>query len=122
MPPDMFDVTTYSYDIIHTRMQQQAFLNAGLKISTFDKREGHDESDSMCYEGGIREYVSWLNQNKTTIHDDVVYMAVLAGDLVVALDDIVLLAIVVQDRGQGAAEALLVTPASRPSFLSGARC
>ena len=40
--PEMFDVTTYSYDIIHTRMQQQAFLNAGLKISTFDKREGRE--------------------------------------------------------------------------------
>ncbi len=78
--PDMFDVTTYSYDIIHTRMQQQAFLNAGLKISTFDKREGHDESDFMCYEGGIREYVSWLNQNKTTIHDDVVYMRGMKDD------------------------------------------
>ncbi|MBD5154626.1 MAG: DNA topoisomerase (ATP-hydrolyzing) subunit B [Oscillibacter sp.] len=72
--PEMFDVTTYSYEIIHTRMQQQAFLNAGLKISTFDKREGHDESDSMCYEGGIREYVTWLNQNKAPIQDDVIYM------------------------------------------------
>ncbi len=78
--PEMFDVTTYSYDIIHTRMQQQAFLNAGLKISTFDKREGHDESDSMCYEGGIREYVSWLNQNKTPIHDDVIYMRGMKDD------------------------------------------
>ena len=72
--PEMFDVTTYSYEIIHTRMQQQAFLNAGLKISTFDKREGHDESDSMYYEGGIREYVTWLNQNKAPIQDDVIYM------------------------------------------------
>ena len=78
--PEMFDVTTYSYDIIHTRMQQQAFLNAGLKISTFDKREGHDESDSMCYEGGIREYVSWLNLNKTPIHDDVIYMRGMKDD------------------------------------------
>ena len=72
--PEMFDVTTYSYDIIHTRMQQQAFLNAGLKISTFDRREGREEADSMRYEGGIREYVSWLNANKTPIHDDVIYM------------------------------------------------
>ena len=72
--PDMFDVTAYSYDTIHTRMQQQAFLNAGLKISTFDRREGREESDAMCYEGGIREYVAWLNQNKTPVHDDVVYM------------------------------------------------
>ena len=78
--PEMFDVTTYSYDIIHTRMQQQAFLNAGLKISTFDKRSGHDESDSMCYEGGIREYVTWLNQNKTPVHDDVIYMRGMKDD------------------------------------------
>jgi len=72
--PQMFDVTTYNYETIHTRMQQQAFLNAGLKISTFDKREGQEASDSMCYEGGIREYVTWLNQNKTPIHSDVIYM------------------------------------------------
>ena len=72
--PEMFDVTTYSYEIIHTRMQQQAFLNAGLKISTFDKREGQEASDSMCYEGGIREYVTWLNQNKTPVQDNVIYM------------------------------------------------
>ena len=73
--PEMFDVTTYSYDTIHTRMQQQAFLNAGLQISTYDRREGRDEADSMRYEGGIREYVTWLNANKTPVHEDVVYMA-----------------------------------------------
>ena len=73
--PDMFDVTTYSYDIIHTRMQQQAFLNAGLQISTYDRREGRDEADSMRYEGGIREYVTWLNANKTPVHEDVIYMS-----------------------------------------------
>ena len=48
--------------------------NAGLRISTFDNREGREEADSMCYEGGIREYVDWLNQNKTPIHDGAVYM------------------------------------------------
>ena len=78
--PEMFDVTTYSYEIIHTRMQQQAFLNAGLKISTFDKREGREDSDSMCYEGGIREYVTWLNQNKAPIQDDVIYMRGMKDD------------------------------------------
>ena len=78
--PDMFDVTAYSYETIHTRMQQEAFLNAGLKISTFDKREGQEDSDTMCYEGGIREYVTWLNQNKTPIHDDVIYMRGMKDD------------------------------------------
>jgi len=70
----MFDVTSFNYDTIHTRMQQQAFLNAGLKISTYDRREGRFEADEMRYEGGIREYVEWLNQNKTPLHDDVIYM------------------------------------------------
>ncbi len=78
--PDMFDVTVYSYETIHTRMQQQAFLNAGLKISTFDKREGREDADAMCYEGGIREYVAWLNHNKTPIHDGVVYMRGMKDD------------------------------------------
>ena len=78
--PEMFDVTAYSYETIHTRMQQEAFLNAGLKISTFDKREGQEASDSMRYEGGIREYVTWLNQNKAPVHEDVIYMRGMKDD------------------------------------------
>jgi len=78
--PEMFDVTTYNYDTIHTRMQQQAFLNAGVRIKTFDNRPGRGEQDEMCYEGGIREYVQWLNKNKTPIHDDVIYMSGVKGD------------------------------------------
>jgi len=73
--PEMFDITTFSYDTIHTRMRQQAFLNAGVRIKTFDRRPGQEAEDEMCYAGGIREYVSWLNQNKTPVHDDVLYMA-----------------------------------------------
>ena len=73
--PEMFDTTVYNYETIHTRMQQQAFLNAGLKIATADNREGHGERDEMCYEGGIREYAVWLNKSKTPIQQDVIYMA-----------------------------------------------
>ena len=73
--PEMFDTITFSYETIHTRMRQQAFLNAGVRILTFDKRPEQDMSDEMCYEGGIREYVTWLNQNKTAVHEDVIYMA-----------------------------------------------
>ena len=72
---EMFDTTVYSYDIIHTRMQQQAFLNAGLKICTFDRRAGREQQHEMCYEGGIREYAVWLNQNKTPIQEDVIYVS-----------------------------------------------
>ena len=78
--PEMFDTTVYSYDTIHTRMQQQAFLNAGLKITTEDKRPGQEDRDEMCYEGGLREYVTWLNQNKTVLHDDVIYMRGMKDD------------------------------------------
>ena len=79
--PEMFDDTVYDYDILHTRMQQQAFLNAGLNIIISDLRassaekEEADRHHAMCYEGGIREYVTWLNQNKTNIHEQVIYMA-----------------------------------------------
>ncbi len=72
--PEMFEETVYDYDILHTRMREQAFLNGGLYISTEDKREGKEQKDEMCYEGGIREFVSFINQNKTPLHNDVIYM------------------------------------------------
>ena len=72
---EMFDTTVYNYETIHTRMQQQAFLNAGLRIATADNRAGHGERDEMCYEGGIREYAVWLNKSKTPIQHDVIYVA-----------------------------------------------
>ena len=73
--PEMFDDTVYDYEILHTRMREQAFLNGGLKITLEDQREGKEQSDSMCYEGGIREFVSWLNKHKTPIHEDVIYLS-----------------------------------------------
>ena len=59
---EMFDDTVYDYDILHTRMREQAFLNAGLKISTRDLRPGKEQYDEMCYEGGIREFVEYINR------------------------------------------------------------
>ena len=73
--PEMFDTTEYDYEILHTRMREQAFLNAGLKISIRDARTEDGPSDSMCYEGGIREFVSWINRNKNAIQEDVIYMS-----------------------------------------------
>lgn len=72
--PEMFEETEYNYDTIFTRMREQAFLNAGLKISTTDKRSGKEQSHEMCYEGGIREFVSYINRNKNPIHSQVIYM------------------------------------------------
>ncbi len=73
--PEMFDDTVYDYEILHTRMREQAFLNGGLKISLEDKREGKEQSESMQYEGGIREFVNWLNKHKTPIHNEVIYLS-----------------------------------------------
>ncbi len=72
--PEMFDDTVYDYDTLHTRMREQAFLNGGLYISTEDLREGKEQKDEMCYAGGIREFVSFINQNKTPLHNEVIYM------------------------------------------------
>ena len=72
--PEMFDETVYDYDTLHTRMREQAFLNGGLYISTEDRREGREQKDEMCYAGGIREFVSFINHNKTPLHNEVIYM------------------------------------------------
>ena len=79
---EMFDELVYDYDILHTRMREQAFLNGGLMIVISDKREGREQSDVLFYEGGIREYVSYLNKNKHPVHDDVIYMYATKGDAI----------------------------------------
>ena len=73
--PEMFDETVYDYETLHVRMREQAFLNAGLRISTKDERPGKEAFDEMCYEGGIREFVTFINKNKTPVHEGVVYMS-----------------------------------------------
>ena len=84
--PEMFtDTTVYDYDILHTRMREEAFLNAGLRIHTIDQRAGREQHDDMCYAGGIREFVTWLNRAKNPIHDGVIYMAGQKGDSIAEL-------------------------------------
>ena len=78
--PEMFDDVVYSYDILHERMREEAFLNAGLSITITDNREETPVGETMCYEGGIREFVTWTNARKTVIHEDVIYMSGAKGD------------------------------------------
>ena len=78
--PDVFDTLVYDYDILHTRMREQAFLNAGLRITITDARPGSEQGETMCYEGGIREYVTYLNRNKTPLHQEVIYLSGAKGD------------------------------------------
>ncbi len=73
--PQMFDTLVYDYEILHTRMREQAFLNAGLKITTMDRRPGQEQTDTMHYEGGIKEFVSYLNRSKTPLHENVIYLS-----------------------------------------------
>ena len=78
--PEMFDTLEYDYEILHERMREEAFLNAGLSITITDKRTEEGKTDSMCFEGGIREFVTWANRNKTAIHEDVIYISGSKGD------------------------------------------
>ena len=79
--PEMFEDTVYNYETLHTRMREEAFLNAGLRITIADERAASankaesERYHSMCYEGGIREFVTWLNKSKDALHSDVIYMA-----------------------------------------------
>ena len=76
--PEMFDTLIYEYEILHERMREEAFLNAGLSITITDDRDDEKQiSETMCYEGGIREFVVWSNRsrNKTALHEDVIYMS-----------------------------------------------
>ncbi len=79
--PEMFDSLVYDYDILHERMREEAFLNAGLAITITDDRDDEKQiTETMCYEGGIREFAMWCNKNKTPIHSDVIYMSGSKGD------------------------------------------
>jgi DNA gyrase subunit B len=71
----IFEEVVFNYDTLRTRMREQAFLNAGLKIRTVDERPGSEARDEMCYAGGIREFVTYLNRNKTPLHEEVVYLS-----------------------------------------------
>ena len=78
--PEMFDTLEYDYETLHTRMREQAFLNAGLRITISDARPGREKSEAMCYEGGIREFVIYINRNKTPLHEEVIYLSGAKGD------------------------------------------
>ena len=78
--PEMFDTLEYEYEILHERMREEAFLNAGLSITITDDRPDTPISETMCYEGGIREFATWCNRHKNPIHEEVIYMSGTKGD------------------------------------------
>ncbi|MBQ6896862.1 MAG: DNA topoisomerase (ATP-hydrolyzing) subunit B [Oscillospiraceae bacterium] len=67
---EMFETCEYEYDILLTRLREQAFLNAGVRITIADKRNVIEEiGEVLCYEGGLKSYVEYLNRNKTALHE-----------------------------------------------------
>ena len=72
---DIFEETVFEYETLLHRLREQAFLNAGLRITLTDHRGDELISETMHYEGGIRAYVNHLNKNKTALHEQVIYVA-----------------------------------------------
>ncbi|MEA5010869.1 MAG: DNA topoisomerase (ATP-hydrolyzing) subunit B [Angelakisella sp.] len=76
----IFEELAYDYEVLHTRLREQAFLNAGVRITLTDERGAQPIQDSMCYEGGIASFVEYIHTRKSveTLHDDVIYIC--SGD------------------------------------------
>ncbi len=72
--PDIFDTDIYDYETLKNRIRELAFLNRGLSITIRDDRDDEDTTgETFLYEGGIKEYVRFINQGKTAIHEDVIH-------------------------------------------------
>ena len=75
MPDDtIFDDVIFDYKVLRTRLREMAFLTKGLKINLEDKREGKEQRESFHYEGGIKEFIAYLNKTKTALYDKIIYI------------------------------------------------
>ena len=73
--PEIFDTTIYDYETLKVRIRELAFLNRGLRITLRDDRDEEDTTgDTFLYEGGISEYVKFINKNKTPLHEDIIHL------------------------------------------------
>ena len=74
LPDDtIFETTVYDYSILEERLRETAFLTKGLRIELSDVREGMEKKKVFHYEGGIMEYVQYLNKNKDVLYDSIIY-------------------------------------------------
>ena len=73
--PEIFDTDIYDYDTLMVRIRELAFLNKGLSLTLRDDRDDEDTiGETFLYEGGITEYVRFINKGKTVIHDDIIHL------------------------------------------------
>ena len=79
---EIFEELVYDYETLHTRLREQAFLNAGVSMTITDRRTPTGPSESMCYEGGIRSFVEFIHQRRglEALHEEVIYMKGDSGD------------------------------------------
>ena len=83
---EIFHTTVFNYDTLNDRLREKAFLNGGLKISLHDLRDPDNiVEETMCYEGGIREYIEWLNKKRgaEVLHPDIIYLKGVENDIMV---------------------------------------
>ena len=71
---EIFEETEFDFEILSSRLRELAFLNKGIAITLTDKREGEERVEKYHYEGGIKEFVSYLNRNKEVLHESPIYV------------------------------------------------
>ncbi len=79
--PEIFEETVFDYDTLKRRLREMAFLTKGLKISLHDKREGKERDNEFHYEGGIIEYVKYLNKANSALYPEIFYCEGQVGDV-----------------------------------------
>jgi DNA gyrase subunit B len=72
--PAIFETTTYNFDVLSNRLRELAFLNKGLKITIRDERLTVPKSHDFCFEGGVRSFVSYLNEHKNVLYRDPIFI------------------------------------------------
>ena len=71
--PEIFEETVFTYDVLKQRLRETAFLTKGLKINLIDLREGKEQNRSFHYEGGIKEFVAYINKSRQPLYDNIFY-------------------------------------------------
>ncbi len=79
----IFETLEYEFEVLHTRLREQAFLNKGIHITLEDKRAEEETVADMKYDGGISEFVQYLNKSKTPLHEEVIYFEAERDEVVV---------------------------------------